>query len=375
MLAKRLRLNNFRNYKECEIEFDEAINIFVGRNAQGKTNIIEAVFYASLAKSYRTNDDAELLRINGQTGSAELAFSRFGTVNLLRFGFFEEKRRQIFLNGHPAKVKDLIGVFNTVLFSPEDLFLIKGAPALRRRFLDREISQANPSYYDCLTKYVKALSQRNALLKKIRERKAKRDTLFVWDEQIADFAARITIKRIEAVKKLNMIANLMQRKISSNSENLSVRYEISKADGGTNLSPSEFFSWYAKKLDELRETDIIRGSTGIGPHHDDLVFEVNGVNLRSFGSQGQQRTGVLALKLSELEFLRSETGEYPVLLLDDVMSELDGSRRRELLAFLGREKIQTIITATDKAYFPREKAGKFFGVENGIVKEETEYGD
>ncbi len=365
MFVRSLSLKNYRNYTSLELSVMPGIHIFLGSNAQGKTNLIEAIYYASLGHSHRTRSDGELILWEKPEGSVNIGFERRGIPNALEFRFSREKRRSILHNGHPIRPKDLVGLLNTVLFSPEDLFLIKGAPSGRRHFLDGEISQASPSYYRELLQYNRILVQRNTLLKRIRERKAKAELLEAWDCQLSESAAKISAKRQESVKKLNMLANLMQRRISGHQENLSVHYEIrgmEKEDMTESLGV-----WYNEKLRDSREMDIARGSTGIGPHHDDLILEVNGVNLRSFGSQGQQRTGVLALKLAELEFLRSETGEYPVLLLDDVMSELDEHRRRQLLEFIGRERIQTFVTATEEAYFPGRALGIFYDVEAGRV--------
>ena len=360
-----LQLGNYRNYGDLTISFDPNINVFLGANAQGKTNIIEAIYYASLGRSHRTHTDTDLIRWEQPAARVLIGFTRLGVENKLEFQFSRTKRRRILLNDHPIRPKDLVGSLNTVLFSPEDLFLIKGAPALRRRFLDGEISQASPAYYHELSKYAKIITQRNNLLKKIREHKAGTEMLELWDVQLVDSAVKITLKRLAAVKKLNMLANLMQRRISGNLENLSITYAVHGADGVD--VTKDLHSWYNKELVSHREIDIIRGSTSRGPHLDDLILTVNGINLRSFGSQGQQRTGVLSLKLAELEFLRSETGEYPVLLLDDVMSELDASRRSQLMDFIFRERIQTMITATDGAYFPQQRIGTYYQVKAGQI--------
>lgn len=365
MLVRSIYLKNYRNYSELNLDVSPDINVFLGPNAQGKTNIIEAVCYASLGHSHRTHTDTDLIRWEQPEGRIRLSFERLGISNQLEFQFSREKRRRILMNGHPIRPKELVGHVNTVLFSPEDLFLIKGAPAGRRRFLDGEISQASPAYYHELVQYNRIITQRNTLLKRIREHKASPDMLDLWDVQLAASAVKITQKRIEAVRKLNMLANLMQRRISDNQENLAVAYEI---HGQMDQSVTkDMASWYNKELESHRGLDILRGSTSRGPHHDDIVLTVNGVNLRSFGSQGQQRTGVLSLKLAELEFLRSETGEYPVLLLDDVMSELDVTRRHQLLSFIRKEHIQTMITATDEAYFPKERIGTYHYVKAGSI--------
>ena len=356
-------MRNYRNYSSLHLELSPYINIFLGQNAQGKTNIVESVYYASLGHSHRTRTDTDLISWEESEGNFRVSFDRMGTSHLLDVRFSREKRRTIFHNERPIPPKELVGILNTVLFSPEDLFLIKGAPAGRRHFLDGEISQASPSYYKELLQYNRILAQRNTLLKRIREHKAKPAMLEPWDAQFSSSAAKITAKRQESVKKLNMLANLMHRRISQNKENLSVSYKIHEA-GSVEKSLE---TWYNEKMESEREKDIFRGSTGVGPHHDDVVLEVNGINLRSFGSQGQQRTGVLALKLAELEFLRSETGEYPILLLDDVMSELDASRRGQLLDFLRRERIQTLITATEEDCFPGRDTGTYYDVKQGTV--------
>ena len=367
MKAKSLRLKCFRNYEELDLSLSPNINVFLGENAQGKTNIAEALYYAAIGRSHRTNADADLIAWDAPEAKIGLLFERLDVENTLEFQFQRGRRRSIRKNGEPIKTKELFGVFNAVLFSPEDLFLIKGAPAERRRFLDGEISQASPAYGHELMQYTRILTQRNSLLKKIRERRAGKEMLSLWDEQLAKSAAHIVEKRFLAVKKLNMLANLMQRRISAGKENLSLSYELCGAEDEPPCVTEELVPWYNRKLEESLDLDILRGSTSVGPQRDDIRLEVNGVNLRSFGSQGQQRTGVLALKLSELEFLRSETGEYPVLLLDDVMSELDGTRREKLLDFIGREHIQTLLTATDAAYLPEKFMGNIFHVRAGKI--------
>ena len=367
MKAKSLRLKNFRNYTELDLSLSPNINVFLGENAQGKTNIAEALYYAAMGRSHRTSTDTDLISWDAPAARIELLFERLAVENTLEFQFQRGKRRSIKKNGDLLKTKELFGTFNAVLFSPEDLFLIKGAPAERRRFLDGELSQASPAYGHELLQYTRLLMQRNNLLKKIKERRASKDMLSLWDGQLAMSAARIVEKRFLAVKKLNMLANLMQRRISAGKENLSLSYELSGCEEEAPCVTADLVPWYNKKLEESIELDILRGSTSIGPQRDDILLEVNGINLRSFGSQGQQRTGVLALKLSELEFLRSETGEYPVLLLDDVMSELDGTRREKLMDFIGKEHIQTLLTATDAAYLPPKIIGKVFHVAAGRV--------
>lgn len=366
MRIKQISLHNYRNYTALSLAFTHNLNIFLGQNAQGKTNIIEAIYYAAMGHSHRTNIDHDLILWEKPQAKVNLIFERMMVENKLSFNFSTEKNKEIIYNGHPIKQKDLIGIINVVLFSPEDLSLIKGAPSGRRRFIDIEISQASPIYYKQLVKYNRIIAQRNMLLKKIKERKSSKDLLESWDTQLAVIASDLVLKRLDAIKKLNMLANLMHRRISKNKESLEISYIISGLED--NIVPEDLNTWYNNKLSESREIDIIRGNTSIGPHRDDIILKVNNINLRSFGSQGQQRTGVLALKLAELEFIKSETGEYPVLLLDDVMSELDANRREQLLLFI-RDKIQTFITATDLNYFPKESLGKYYHVVAGKIVE------
>lgn len=363
MKINKLILRNFRNYPNLTIDFSSKLNIFVGDNAQGKTNILEAIYIGSVGRSHRNNSDEEFIKWDETSAGIELYFSRQEVDNTLGFKFYKEKRKEIVLNDFFIKPKDVIGSLTTVLFSPEDLSLIKGMPALRRRFLDIEISQAVPAYYRHLLQYNRILNQRNNLLKKIREKKSNIDLLDSWDEQLINTAAIIVNKRREVLKKLAMLANLMHRKLSSSKENLTLSYCQTMADVNQVTTPLE---WYSHIIKQSRPIDIARGSTSIGPHRDDITIQVNGKDLKSFGSQGQQRTGILALKLAELEFLKSETGEYPILLLDDVMSELDNQRREQLLAFI-RDRIQTFITATDIAYFANMKIGQYYRVNKGTV--------
>ena len=365
MKVNKIILGNFRNYINLTLNFTQNINIFIGENAQGKTNILEAIYYAAMGHLHRTNTDAELIRWQQDSASISIFFSRLNVENNLLFKFKVNQKKEIITNSYTIKSNELIGLLNVVLFSPEDLMLIKGMPNMRRRFLDIEISQISPVYYKQLLKYNRIVSQRNTLLKKIRENKEKPEMLDAWDEQLAIVGSQIVKKRYIVIKKLAMLANLMHRKITNNKENLTVIYHKHGIDGTDIESLAEE---YKCKLVESRQNDIWRGSTSVGPHRDDLIMSVNGVNLRTYGSQGQQRTGVLALKLAELEFIKSEAGEYPILLLDDVMSELDASRREHLIGFI-QDRIQTFITATEEKYFPDNKFGKFHQVVNGTIME------
>lgn len=371
MQITELTLRSYRSYETLHLAFDPGVQIFLGANAQGKTNIIEALYYAAFGRSHRTSSDAELIRVGADGAHIGLSFRRHDVPGELSFTFARGARRRITYVGESLRQRDLVGLLPMVLFSPEDLFLVKGAPALRRRYLDAELSQASPAYYGELLRYTRILKQRNAVLKDIRERLAVPDDLPPWDAQLAKSAAYIVTRRIAAVAQLGALSARVQAVLAAGEE-LALTYEIAGA-GAEDFAEDDMTEalhvWYNKMLCEGRARDIARAATGVGPHLDDLVLRVGGMSLRSYGSQGQQRTGALALKLAELFYLQENIGEAPILLLDDVMSELDADRRRALLDFIRHEHIQTFITATDAAYFPTERMGTYRYVEAGTVRE------
>ena len=372
MQITELTLRSYRSYETLHLAFDPGVQIFLGANAQGKTNIIEALYYAAFGRSHRTSSDAELIRVGADGAHIGLSFRRHDVPGELSFTFARGARRRITYAGESLRQRDLVGLLPMVLFSPEDLFLVKGAPALRRRYLDAELSQASPAYYGELLRYTRILKQRNAVLKDIRERLAVPDDLPPWDAQLAKSAAYIVTRRIAAVAQRGALSARVQAVLAAGEE-LALTYEIAGA-GAEDFAEDDMTEalhvWYNKMLCEGRARDIARAATGVGPHLDDLVLRVGGMSLRSYGSQGQQRTGALALKLAELFYLQENIGEAPILLLDDVMSELDADRRRALLDFIRHEHIQTFITATDAAYFPAERMGTYRYVEAGTVRDE-----
>ena len=278
-------------------------------------------------------------------------------------------KKEILLDRVKVKPKEHYGSLNVVMFSPEDLQLVKGEPSLRRRFLDMQISQTDPLYYDLLVKYNRVLLQRNRLLKAIREGQAQVNQLLPWNEEFIDLAAALLEKRLHALSKLHDISSENYASISNNKEKLIVKYEL-KANNGEVLYPVEERDWqsfYREGLLARQQVDILRGNTGIGPHRDDLVLLLDGLSLRSFGSQGQQRSCALALKLSQLEYVRREIGEFPVLLLDDVMSELDNERRSHLLQFIDG-RVQTFVTVNDRELIPDLAANAYFEIIQGQVR-------
>jgi DNA replication and repair protein RecF len=347
MYLERVLCRNFRNFEELMIDLNPNLNIFLGANGQGKTNFLESIYLMATANSHRSSITSEMIGWKKEKALVQLLLRRReGKIKLAMR--LEKSGRQVEINDNPLdKVKELLGYLNAVLFSPEDLKLVKEGPAHRREFIDLEISQVSRYYNHLLGKYDHILKQRNNLLKSIRDGKSTdREMLSVWDEQLSQVGSKIILKRVEVIDKLKILARLSQRKITEGRENLELEYDISLNNFSKKLGEAELRELFIDSLIAKRDQEISRGYTVIGPHRDDIILKVNDMDLRKYGSQGQQRTAALSLKLAELEFMKSETGEYPVLLLDDVFSELDGLRRKALINIIA-DKIQTIITATD----------------------------
>ena len=372
MKIASLYVVNFRNYSQCNLPLSSMINVFYGKNAQGKTNLLEAIFYGAFGLSHRTSSEEDLLKLGTEAMAVGINFDSFSgkhEVKLKKYRQQQKWKKEIWLDGAKIRPKEHYGALNTVMFSPEDLQLVKGEPALRRRFFDMQISQTDPIYYDLLVKYNRVLLQRNRLLKELRDEGGREEVLQPWNQEFSKLATAITKKRLTALAKLEAIASAIYASITSNQEELKVHYEL-KANNGELLHPSSASevteAFYTEYLAERQRVDILRGNTGIGPHRDDLQLLLNGLSLRSFGSQGQQRSGALALKLSQLEYVHREIGEFPVLLLDDVMSELDDSRRAQLLLFIDG-RVQTFITVNDRELIPNLASNAYFRIENGVI--------
>lgn len=365
---------NFRNYDACNLQIPGMINVFYGQNAQGKTNILEAIFYSSFGLSHRTSTEEDIMKINADAMAVGVEFSSISgnhTVKIKKYRQINSWKKEIFLDGSKVKPKEHYGFFNTIMFSPEDLQLVKGEPALRRRFLDMQISQTDPIYYDLLVKYNRILAQRNKLLKYIRDNNGSLEQLSPWDEEFVRLACAIVQRRLAALKKLQNITSSIYDSLASSKEKMTIKYEL-KGNNSKLYYPEncEGFdeNFYHGLLKERNHIDMLRGNTGIGPHRDDLVLLLNNMSLKSYGSQGQHRTGALALKLSQLEYVKSEIGEFPILLLDDVMSELDNSRRKQLLSFIDG-KVQTFITVNDRELIPELAGNTYYEIFNGSAKE------
>ena len=373
MKINKIYAVNFRNYSSCNLDFSSMINVFYGQNAQGKTNILEAIFYSSFGMSHRTFTEDDLLKISCNEMAVGVEYESFSGVHDIKIKKYQQlgrNKKEIFLDGTKVRPKEHYGSLNVVMFSPEDLQLVKGEPSLRRRFFDMQIAQTDPIYYDLLVKYNRVLQQRNKLLKEIRDNGGTPQQLEPWNKEFIVLATAIAKKRQLALEKLQAIAGEIYASITGNKETLTIKYEL-KANNGELLYPeSDFSAWemfYTNKLKERERIDILRGNTGIGPHRDDIVLLLNDMSLKSFGSQGQQRSGALALKLSQLEYVRREIGEFPVLLLDDVMSELDNNRRAQLLLFIDG-RVQTFITVNDRELIPELAGNAYFEIMQGSVR-------
>jgi DNA replication and repair protein RecF len=340
VIIEELRIINFRNYENTHLNFHPKLNIFVGDNAQGKTNLIEAMYLCAAGKSFRTSRNREMINVEKQQAYVQVKLKKkYSDVNIeigLGINNKDVKVNKICL----TKIGELFGNLNIVLFSPEDLKLVKGGPGERRRFMDREISQIFAKYYYILGQYNKILQHRNRLLKDNKKRIL---DLEVWNEQLAVAGAWIIFYRRNFIKKINLLAKLMHRRITGSTETLEIIYDsdvkIEKDDGVNRIKEN-----ILKKLENSINIDKKRGLTTTGPHRDDIILMIDEFDVRNYGSQGQQRTAVLSLKLAEIELIKGEVGEYPVLLLDDVMSELDLKRQKYLINNL--KNVQTFITTT-----------------------------
>ena len=360
MHIRSLELNNFRNYENLSIEFSEGINIFTGDNAQGKTNILESIYYCSIGKSHRTNKDKELICWDKNEAYISLYVCKDRLDKKIQIKIFKEGKKGINVNSIKLrKISELFGVFNAVIFSPEDLKIIKDSPSYRRKFLDIELTKLNDRYYFNLVQYNKVLEERNAVL---RSRSYTNfDILDVYDMQLSKYGSSVIRYRLDYIKKLNKYGSIIHNDITNQKEDIEFKY-ITGVKDIENIQEN-LLSIYKSN----RKRDIERGVSSSGPHKDDFSININGIDTRSYGSQGQQRTAILTIKFATINILKEYTGETPVLLLDDVLSELDTSRQRYVLKSI--TGIQTIITCTGINEIEKYIDGNFkiFNVKDGKV--------
>ncbi|NMM62028.1 DNA replication/repair protein RecF [Clostridium sp. P21] len=360
MYIKYLQLINFRNYNELNIELNRNINVFIGNNAQGKTNILESIYYCSIGKSTRTNKDKELINWNGKEAYIKLYVAKHRIDKKIEIKIFKEGKKGININSIKVnKISDLMGVFNVVMFSPEDLKIVKESPSYRRKFLDMELCKLSKKYYFNLVQYNKVLNERNVILKKWNKQDL--DMLQVYDEQLAKYGAYIVETRSKYVKKLTEKGIIIHKRMTSGSENIEFNY----ITGVKNIDDSQQEILNLLKSNRLK--DFEKRITAFGPHRDDFDIKINGIDARSYGSQGQQRTSVLTIKFASLEIIKETIGEYPILLLDDVLSELDCNRQKYILNSINN--IQTFITCTGIEDIKNnlKEDSQLFMVEKGFV--------
>lgn len=370
MFLKKIVLHHYRNYDQLEVQIGSRINLFIGPNAQGKTNLLESIHVLALSKSHRTHQDRELIQWNQShallQGEVE---KKYGNCRLDLSISAQGKKAKI--NGlEQKKLSQYIGSMNVVLFAPEDLEIVKGSPGVRRKFLDMEIGQISSSYLYDLSQFQKVLIQRNNYLKQLTPSSSKDTMLEVWNEQFVRHSIKIMKKRQNFIQKLQIWANSIHAKITNGNEDLKISYAPSFT---FDLNESEIvlFEQFMIKLEQVQDQEIRRGMSLFGPHRDDLLFYINEKEVQTYGSQGQQRTTALSLKLAEIELIYEEIGEYPILLLDDVLSELDQNRQKQLIEAF-EDKVQTFITATEVENIPldRIQEASIFYITNGNLERE-----
>lgn len=359
MIIKSLKLKNYRNYELLDLKFDPRTNILFGDNAQGKTNIVEALYLSGTTKSHRGTKDRDLIRFGCDEAHLETIVEKHGVDFQIDMHLKKNSPKGIAINKIPIRrAGELFGIVHFVFFSPEDLNIIKEGPAGRRRFVDLELSQLDKVYLSNLSNYNRIINQRNSLLKEISFHKNLIDTLDIWDMQLAEYGEKVIERRRQFIEQVNEIISDIHFKLTGGKERIQISYESSVGK-----------YTFEEILKKNREKDIKFKSTSVGPHRDDLCFHVGDLDIRKFGSQGQQRTAALSLKLSEIELVKMIIRDTPILLLDDVLSELDKHRQNYLLESI--HDIQTVITCTglDEFVNHRFSINKIFYVKNGSVKD------
>lgn len=363
MYINNIKLMNYRNYQSLELDFNKKINLIIGSNGQGKTNIVESITLMSIGKSFRTNKDKDLIMFNKDSLYTNCNFSRNGINKSIEVVVIKEKKG-IKINGVSVKsLHELLGTLNVVVFSPEDLKLVKDGPKERRSFIDKEISQVMPRYYSLLMDYNKTMNQRNILLK---SNYIDKNLLDVYDLSLSKYGSEIYVFRNRFIEKLSAISNNLHKNLTLNKENLTIKYK-NQLDIDDYSDADLIKELLYQKYKETIDSDLYNRNTKIGPHKDDISIHINDIDVRMFGSQGQQRTASISLKLSEIELIKQEVGDYPVLILDDVFSELDQDRQKMLVEKLG--DVQMFVTSADPLHINilKELEYSVFHIENGKV--------
>lgn len=371
MYITKLYVNGFKNLKNININPHPKLNIFCGKNAQGKTNLIESIWICSGVKSFRNTKDKSMININGDVSNIELGFKDMNREQIINYNMARPnvKEKNVSLNGVKLKApSNLFGIFDCVIFTPEDLDLSKGSPDNRRKFLDLSVSQIKNSYNSVALKYENILEQRNALLKSINQGKSDKEELEVWDIQLASMGAYISLLRYNYTKKLNIFSKKLYNEISNGKEELELKYSSTVFSDLENKKDyrGEMTEEYLNNLKKSLNDDLRAGFTTKGVHRDDLIGYINGLSVRDFASQGQHRSLALILKLAQAYILTEETKEPPCILLDDVLSELDVSRQKFVISKI--DNMQVFITCCDKNIpFDKKTEGKLFFIEDGKI--------
>lgn len=368
-----LALRNFRNYQDLSTTFSPGVNVFLGPNAQGKTNLLEAIYALALTRSHRTTTDKELIGWSGDAAQIVGTVERRTGKVPLELNFSSKGKKAKVNHLDQPKLASYIGNLNVILFAPEDLELVKGAPSVRRQFIDREFSQMSPKYLYVANQYKAILKQRNQYLKQLQADKQS-DLLFldVLTDQLVALASELIARRLKLLKALNAAAAPIQSDITQGNEELEIKY-VSQLTNDELADEQSIKQALLKRFEKIRPRELYEEVTKLGPHRDDLQFMVNERDVAVYGSQGQQRTTALAVKLAEIDLMFQETGEYPILLLDDVLSELDTDRQTHLLSTI-QNKVQTFITTPSLSDVAKQliKTPKIFNVRNGALVEQSD---
>ncbi len=360
MQITNIKIQNFRNYENLDLDIGEGINVFLGSNAQGKTNLLETIYFCGIGKSFRSIKDKEVIRWGKESGRIKIEVQKKYRKTAIELIFNNDSKKIIKIDGISIKrTGEILGELPIVFFSPDELRLIKDSPDERRKFMNIDISQTNKKYFYLLGRYEKILANRNKLLKTTKDLEVLRNMIDIWDRSLVEIAEKISKERENFVKEIAPFAEMAHSYISNGKEKLMIKYK------GFDPGKNDFKEGMLKSLQKNLEKDYKLGFTTIGPHRDDIDIFLNDIEVKTFGSQGQQRTVALSLKLAELEIIKEKTGEYPILLLDDVFSELDFERRKRLLKFTMRT--QTFITCTDFEY--NVENCKIFNIKNGNIED------
>lgn len=372
MYLRHIHLLHYRNYDDQQLNLNRGINVLIGPNGQGKTNLLEAIYYLAAGSNFRGNKDLELIQWESPYFRLIGQMKKDTSERLYELEIYvdQEKNKQLKING--VKYKSLAELHNylrAILFSPDDLKIVKGSPAERRRYLDIGMCQLDQSYHRLVRDYERIVQQRNNLMKELQYKKNNKSQLEVWNDYLVDYGSKIIYKRLQYLKMLIPMARRVQRDLTKQTEKFTVTYHCSMGAIG-DFSVEQIKKLFHHIIIQRQEEEVVRGATLWGPQRDDLIFYLNGMDLKRYGSQGQQRTAILSLKMAELQTFYQYHGEYPLLLLDDVMSELDDSRRRYLLEMVKKNKIQTIITGANIELLTEEIAKDeiFFIQEGKIIK-------